>query len=155
MACTAVSNRPTTSPPKNSDFFDSLNVRHVRIQRAWVDIGDDCFSPKSNNTDLYVRDMYCNGTHGISMGSIGQYAGELSFIKDVHVENMWMLNGQHGARIKSWAGPDVGYGFVDNVTFRGFWNGGNEYTAFIDSCYFNVRGTTFRSSPSSSPTLSF
>jgi galacturan 1,4-alpha-galacturonidase len=127
-----------TSRPKNTDFFDSLNVERVRIERAWVDIGDDCFSPKSNATDVYVNTMYCNGTHGQSMGSIGQYKGEKSFIKDVHIENVWMLNGQHSARLKTWAGEDAGYGFVDNVTFKNFWNGNNEYAAFLDSCYFNV-----------------
>lgn len=52
------------------------------------------------------------------MGSLGQYSGEMSFVKDVLIENVWLLNGDNGARIKSWAGPDVGYGFVDNVTFR-------------------------------------
>lgn len=127
-----------TSLPKNTDFFDSLNVEGVRVERAWVDIGDDCFSPKSNATDLYVNTMYCNGTHGQSMGSIGQYKNEKSFIKDVHIENVWMLNGEHSARLKSWAGADVGYGFIDNVTFKNFWNGNNDYAAFLDSCYFNV-----------------
>ncbi|KAK1836853.1 ADP-ribosylation factor 6 [Podospora conica] len=137
VVCTAVSNN-ATSRPKNTDFFDSLNVEHVRIERAWVDIGDDCFSPKSNATDVHVNTMYCNGTHGQSMGSIGQYKGEKSFIKDVHIENVWMLNGQHSARLKTWAGEDAGYGFVDNVTFKNFWNGNNEYAAFLDSCYFNI-----------------
>lgn len=54
------------------------------------------------------------------------------------IENIWLLNGQHGARLKSWAGPDVGYGYINNVTFRNFWNANNEYAAFLDSCYFNV-----------------
>jgi galacturan 1,4-alpha-galacturonidase len=72
------------------------------------------------------------------MGSVGQYEGEYSYIQDVVIENVWLLNGQHGARIKTWAGPDVGYGFVNNVTFRNFWQAANEYSAFLDSCYFNV-----------------
>lgn len=147
IACTAESNN-ATALPKNSDFFDSLNVEHVSVERAWVNVGDDCFSPKSNATDLYVNTMYCNGTHGQSMGSIGQYSGEKSFIKDVVIENLWMLNGQHGARLKSWAGPNVGYGFIDNVTFRNFWNANNEYTAFLDSCYFNINATTCSQYPS-------
>lgn len=54
------------------------------------------------------------------------------------IENVWLLNGQHGARLKSWAGPNVGYGYINNVTFRNFWNANNEYAAFLDSCYFNV-----------------
>lgn len=72
------------------------------------------------------------------MGSIGQYAGEKSFIQDVVIENVWLLNGQHGARLKSWAGPDVGYGYINNITFRNFWQADNQYAAYLDSCYFNV-----------------
>ncbi|KAK4465891.1 exo-polygalacturonase [Cladorrhinum samala] len=147
VACTAQSTN-SSSHPANTDFFDSLNVEHVTVERAWVDIGDDCFSPKSNATDLYVNNMVCNGTHGQSMGSIGQYAGELSFIRDVVIQNVVMLNGQHGARLKSWAGPNIGYGFIDNVTFRNFWNANNEYTAFLDSCYFNINETTCAQYPS-------
>jgi galacturan 1,4-alpha-galacturonidase len=61
----------------------------------------------------------------------------MSYIEDVVIENVWMLNGQvnpyrpvphevcllklapkHGGRIKTWAGPTAGYGYVNNVTFR-------------------------------------
>lgn len=137
IVVTAESNN-ATALPKNTDFFDSLNIKHLTVERAWVNIGDDCFSPKSNATDVHVDTMYCNGTHGQSMGSIGQYAGEKSIIEDVVIENVWLLNGQHGARLKSWAGPNVGYGYINNVTFRNFWNANNEYAAFLDSCYFNA-----------------
>ncbi|KAI9331551.1 exo-polygalacturonase [Zopfochytrium polystomum] len=147
VACTAVSNNASVLPA-NTDFFDSLNIEHLTVERVWVNIGDDCFSPKSNATDLYVNTMYCNGTHGQSMGSIGQYGGEKSFIQDVVIENVWLLNGQHGARIKTWAGPNVGYGFVNNITFRNFWNANNDYSAFIDSCYFNINATTCAQYPS-------
>jgi galacturan 1,4-alpha-galacturonidase len=147
VICTAVSNN-ATSLPKNTDFFDSLNVEHVTVERTWVDIGDDCFSPKSNATDIHVDTMYCNGSHGQSMGSVGQYEGEKSFIQDVVIENVWLLNGQHGARLKTWAGEHVGYGFINNVTFRNIWNANNEYTAFLDSCYFNINETTCAKYPS-------
>lgn len=82
------------------------------------------------------------------MGSLGQYAGEKSFVQDVLIENVWMLNGQHGARLKTWAGPDVGYGFINNVTFRNVWNANNEFSAFIDSCYFNIDSETCAQYPS-------
>jgi galacturan 1,4-alpha-galacturonidase len=137
-----------TALPKNTDFFDSLNVEKVKVERAWIDIGDDCFSPKSNASDIHVDTMYCNGTHGQSIGSLGQYKGEFSYVKDVLIENLWMLNGQHASRLKTWAGPDVGYGFIDNVTFRNFYGGNNEYTAFIDSCYFNIDTETCNKYPS-------
>ncbi|KAJ2970711.1 hypothetical protein NUW58_g9615 [Xylaria curta] len=137
LVITAESNN-ASSLPKNTDFLDSLNVEDVTIKRTWVNIGDDCFSPKPNTSNVHVDTMYCNGTHGQSIGSLGQYKGELSYVKDVVIENIWLLNGDNGARVKVWAGKDVGYGFVDNVTFRNFYQAHNDYTAFIDSCYFNV-----------------
>ncbi|RKK22046.1 hypothetical protein BFJ65_g4664 [Fusarium oxysporum f. sp. cepae] len=44
VICTARSTN-ATALPKNTDFFDSLNVENLNVERAWVDIGDDCFSP--------------------------------------------------------------------------------------------------------------
>lgn len=93
VVVTAESNN-ASALPKNTDFFDSLNIEDLTVKRTWVNIGDDCFSPKSNATNIHVDTMYCNGTHGQSMGSLGQYAGEKSFIQDVVIENVWMLNGQ-------------------------------------------------------------
>lgn len=72
------------------------------------------------------------------MGSIGQYTGEMDIIENVYIENVWMLNSQFGGRLKTWAGPDVGYGYINNVTFKNFYNAGNQYAAYLDSCYFNV-----------------
>ncbi|KAK1445916.1 glycosyl hydrolase family 28 [Colletotrichum melonis] len=148
VIATAITNNGSIIP-KNTDFFDSLDVQDVKIERVWVNIDDDCFSPKSNNTNLYVNTMYCNGTHGQSIGSLGQYAGEMSYVKDVHIENVWMLNGDYsGARIKTWAGPNVGYGFVDNITYKNFWVARMDYGVILDSCYFNINETTCEQYPS-------
>ncbi|CCF36834.1 glycosyl hydrolase family 28 [Colletotrichum higginsianum] len=148
VIATAITNNGSIIP-KNTDFFDSLDVQDVKIERVWVNIDDDCFSPKSNNTNLYVNTMYCNGTHGQSIGSLGQYPGEMSFVKDVHIENVWMLNGDYsGARIKTWAGPNVGYGFVDNITYKNFWVARMDYGIILDSCYFNINETTCEQHPS-------
>lgn len=45
----------------NSDFFDSLNLDGLTVERAWVNNDDDCFSPKANTSNIYVNQMYCNG----------------------------------------------------------------------------------------------
>lgn len=107
--------------------------------------------------------MYCNGTHGQSIGSLGQYAGETVYIEDVLIENVWMLNGDFSGRIKVWAGENTGQGWVRNVTYRNIWSGRIDYAsapqtlpshfayrpanstppptrqaAFLDSCYFNI-----------------
>ena len=93
---TALSNNGSIIP-KNTDFMNTMNTSTVRIERTWVNIDDDCFSPKPNSSDLYVNTMYCNGTHGQSMGSLGQYQGEVSNVFDVHIENVWMMNGDVSA----------------------------------------------------------
>ncbi|KAI9149078.1 putative exopolygalacturonase B [Paramyrothecium foliicola] len=137
VVATALSNNGSVIA-KNTDFMNTMNTSTVRIERVWVNIDDDCFSPKPNSSDLYVNTMYCNGTHGQSMGSLGQYYGEVSNVHDVHIENVWMMNGDYsGARIKVWAGKDVGTGYVNNVTFKNFWVARMDYGIFLDSCYFN------------------
>ncbi|KAH6675292.1 pectin lyase fold/virulence factor [Plectosphaerella plurivora] len=137
VVATALSNNGSIIP-KNTDFMNTMNTSTVHIERVWVNIDDDCFSPKPNSSDLYVNTMYCNGTHGQSMGSLGQYAGEVSNVHDVHIENVWMMNGDYsGARIKVWAGNNTGTGFVNNVTFKNFWVARMDYGIFLDSCYFN------------------
>ncbi|RBR05483.1 hypothetical protein FVER53590_30008 [Fusarium verticillioides] len=138
VVATALSNNGSIIP-KNTDFMNTMNTSTVRIERTWMNIDDDYFSPKPNSSDLYVITMYCNGTHGQSIGSLGQYRGEVSNVYDVHIENVWMMNGDYSAaRIKVWAGEETGTGFVNNVTFKNFWVGRMDYGIFLDSCYFNI-----------------
>lgn len=80
--------------PKNTDGWDSYNVDGLTVTDAWVNIGDDCFSPKPNTTNIYVENLYCNGTHGVSMGSIGQYPGVKDYISNAVVKNVVMLNAE-------------------------------------------------------------
>ncbi|RKK98450.1 putative exopolygalacturonase B [Fusarium oxysporum] len=148
VVATALSNNGSIIP-KNTDFMNTMNTSAVRIERTWVNIDDDCFSPKPNSSDLYVNTMYCNGTHGQSMGSLGQYKGEVSNVYDVHIENVWMMNGDYSAaRIKVWAGEETGTGFVNNVTFKNFWVARMDYGIFLDSCYFNISAEECNAHPS-------
>ncbi|RDW84233.1 hypothetical protein BP6252_01823 [Coleophoma cylindrospora] len=80
--------------PKNTDGWDSYNVDGLTVTNAWINIGDDCFSPKPNTSNIFVQNMYCNGTHGVSMGSIGQYPGVKDYIENAYIQNVTMLNGQ-------------------------------------------------------------
>jgi galacturan 1,4-alpha-galacturonidase len=36
--------------------------------------------------------MWCNGSHGISVGSLGQYIGEYDIVENVYVFNASMHN---------------------------------------------------------------
>ena len=89
----AISNN-ASAEPKNTDGWDTLNVKGISVTNSEVNIGDDCFSPKPNTSDIFVQNLWCNGTHGVSMGSIGQYPGVLDYIENAYIENVTMLNAQ-------------------------------------------------------------
>ncbi|OGE48943.1 hypothetical protein PENARI_c024G01034 [Penicillium arizonense] len=134
--------------PKNTDGFDSLNVNGLTVTNTRVDIGDDCFSPKPNTTNIFVQNLWCNNTHGVSMGSIGQYSGVQDFIENAWIENVTLLNGQTGARLKAWAGPNVGYGRINNITYKNIHIENTDKPIVLDQCYFNINATTCAEYPS-------
>lgn len=107
-----------------------------RISTSTISIATVCATFSNYGSSLILTCLA--GTHGQSMGSIGQYPGEEDIIENVLIENAWMLNGQFGGRLKTWAGPGVGYGYINNVTYRNIWSANTQYSAYLDSCYFNV-----------------
>ncbi|KAK1148428.1 hypothetical protein N8T08_009431 [Aspergillus melleus] len=134
--------------PKNSDGFDSLNVDGLRVTNTRVNVGDDCFSPKPNTTNVFVQNLWCNGTHGVSMGSIGQYPGVMDIIEHAYIENVTLLNGQNGARLKAWAGEDVGYGRINNITYKNIRIENTDSPLVLDQCYFNIEAEECAAHPS-------
>lgn len=82
------------------------------------------------------------------MGSIGQYAGVKDYISNAHVENVTMLNAQNGARLKAWAGPTAGYGYIKNITFKNFYEFNVDWPIVLDACYFNINASTCLAYPS-------
>ncbi|GAQ47151.1 CobW domain protein [Aspergillus niger] len=137
-----------SSDPANTDGMDSLEVDGVSFTNMRIDVGDDCFSPKPNTTNIFVQNMWCNNTHGVSMGSIGQYAGEMDIIENVYIENVTLLNGQNGARLKAWAGQDVGYGRINNVTYKNIQIQNTDAPIVLDQCYFDINATECAEYPS-------
>ncbi|KAK4121921.1 glycoside hydrolase family 28 protein [Parathielavia appendiculata] len=137
-----------SSLPKNTDGFDSLNVDGLTVLNTRVNVGDDCFSPKPNTTNILVRNLWCNGTHGVSMGSIGQYPGVMDFISNALLENITLVNGENGARLKAWAGPNVGYGYMRNITYKDIRVENTDNPIVLDQCYFNINASTCAAYPS-------
>ncbi|PWY74993.1 CobW domain protein [Aspergillus heteromorphus CBS 117.55] len=137
-----------SADPKNTDGFDSLNVDGFSVTNMRIDVGDDCFSPKPNTTNIFVQNLWCNNTHGVSMGSIGEYAGELDIIENVYIENVTLLNGEAGARLKAWAGKDVGYGRMNNITYKNIQIQNTDAPIVVDQCYFDVNATECAEYPS-------
>jgi galacturan 1,4-alpha-galacturonidase len=51
---------------------------------------------KPNSTNILVQNLHCNGSHGISVGSLGQYKGEVDIVQNVLVYNISMYNASVG-----------------------------------------------------------
>jgi galacturan 1,4-alpha-galacturonidase len=99
---------------KNTDGWDTYRSKNIVIQNSVINNGDgmysalvpviegwmvgadmwctDCVSFKPNSTEILVQNLYCNGSHGISVGSLGQYVGEVDIVKNVLVYNISMYN---------------------------------------------------------------
>lgn len=148
----------STNVAKNTDGWDTYRSSDIVIQNSTVNNGDDCVSFKPNSTSILVQNMYCNGSHGISVGSLGQYAGETDIVQDVYVYNISMFNASDGARIKVWPGnqaalsPDLqgggGTGFVKNVTYEGMYITNVDYGIEVTQCYGQSNQTLCDEAPS-------
>ncbi|KAJ7915524.1 glycoside hydrolase family 28 protein [Mycena leptocephala] len=119
----------STHGPSNTDGWDIYRSDQVTIKNSIINNGDDCVSFKPNSTNIIVNNLNCNGSH-----SLGQFAGMFDIVENVTSTNIKMSNAQNGARIKAWAGPNVGSGIVKNITFDGFLESNVDHPVIIDQC---------------------
>lgn len=146
------------SPAKNTDGWDTYRSRNIVIQNSVIDNGDDCVSFKPNSTNVIVQNLHCNGSHGISVGSLGQYKGETDIVEHIYVTNITMENASDGARIKVWPGASAavsgdlqgggGGGRVNDITYEGFRIKNVDYAIEVTQCYGQKNLTLCNASPS-------
>jgi polygalacturonase len=89
--------QPPADHPSSWDIYRSSNVA---ITNSYIVNGDDCVSFKPNTTNTLVENLYCQGSHGISVGSLGQYAGTEDIVANIFVKNITMVNAENGVRIR-------------------------------------------------------
>jgi polygalacturonase len=130
------------SQAQNTDGWDIYRSSGVSITNSYIINGDDCVSFKPNTTNALVENLYCSGSHGISVGSLGQYAGVEDYVSNVLVKNVTMVNAENGARIKAFGGNSSptstsggGNGYVQNITFQDFTCQNVDLPIVIDQCY--------------------
>jgi len=113
---------------------------------------------KPNSTSILVQSLFCNGSHGISVGSLGQYAGQFDIVESVMVSNISMHNASNGARIKVWPNtPSAlsedlqgggGSGRVRNITYEDMTVQNVDYAIQISQCYGQSNLTLCQQYPS-------
>ncbi|KJR88961.1 extracellular exo-polygalacturonase [Sporothrix schenckii 1099-18] len=144
---------------KNTDGWDTYRSSDIAILNSVVVNGDDCVSLKPNSTHILVASLSCTGSHGISIGSLGQYAGAYDIVEHVWVGNVSLHAATDGARIKVWPNtPSAlsgdlqgggGGGRVRNITYDGMYIDGVDYAIEITQCYGQKNLTVCQQHPSS------
>ncbi|KAK6499095.1 hypothetical protein TWF481_011665 [Arthrobotrys musiformis] len=132
--------------PKNTDGWDTYRSDNIVIQHSKIDNHDDCVSFKPNSTNILVQSLDCNGSHGISVGSLGQYPKYFDIVENIYVFNTTMTNATSAGRIKVWSGEYAkppswveggggGHGRVFNVTWDAIRLKNIDYAIEITQCY--------------------
>ncbi|GKZ94649.1 hypothetical protein AnigIFM59636_008030 [Aspergillus niger] len=144
---------------KNTDGWDTYRSNNIVIQNSVINNGDDCVSFKPNSTNILVQNLHCNGSHGISVGSLGQYKDEVDIVENVYVYNISMFNASDMARIKVWPGtPSAlsadlqgggGSGSVKNITYDTALIDNVDWAIEITQCYGQKNTTLCNEYPSS------
>lgn len=117
----------------------------VETWRSSANPHPNCLSFKPNSTNIVVQGLACNGSHGISVGSLGQYPAQYDIVENIYIFNNSMANASDGARIKVWPGINSdfqpilngggGAGYVRNVTYEQYYQENNDWAIEVNQCY--------------------
>ncbi|KAL7629493.1 hypothetical protein AAE478_001014 [Parahypoxylon ruwenzoriense] len=126
----------SSNRPKNTDGWNVGASTYVTISGATVVNDDDCVALKPGANYATVTDITCTGSHGISVGSLGNKHGATDTVQNVIIDRATMIDSTKAAGIKLYpAGADHGTAVVKNVTFQNFAVQNSDYAFQIQSCY--------------------
>ncbi|KAN0122032.1 glycoside hydrolase family 28 protein [Hyaloscypha variabilis] len=103
----------------NTDAFDVSNTDGLYVVGVTVYNQDDCVAVNSGS-NMVFENMYCDGGHGLSIGSISSGVT----VNNITFKDSSVVNSENGCRIKTDAGDDdstvslVTYSniYVDNIS---------------------------------------
>ncbi|KZM23997.1 uncharacterized protein EKO05_0009305 [Ascochyta rabiei] len=95
----------------NTDGFN-VKATNVLLQDITVINQDDCVAVSSGSSNVTVRNASCDGSHGLSIGSVGSD----TTIKDIFFYDSTVKNGENGVRIKTVSGATASV--VQNIVFQ-------------------------------------
>lgn len=82
----------------NTDGFDISTCNNTILRDSTVLNQDDCVAITSGD-HVTVSGMYCDGSHGLSIGSVGGKSN--NNVTNILFQDSQILNSQNGARIKT------------------------------------------------------
>nr|AMD09880.1 endopolygalacturonase [Mesosa myops] len=122
----------------NTDGINVWRSNNVTLERTIVYNQDDCIALKSG-TNIVVKNTYCFGGHGLSIGSVG--GRDYNIVENVLISDSEIVRSDNGIRIKTVYGAT---GSVTNVTYEDtILNDINNYGIIIEGDYdINTGGPT-------------
>ncbi|USP73522.1 glycoside hydrolase family 28 protein [Curvularia clavata] len=124
----------------NSDGFGVSSCNDTTVRDSIVINQDDCVAVTSGNR-ITVNNMYCNGSHGLSIGSVGGKSNNV--VDGVSFTNSVVLNAENGARIKSNSNTT---GLISNIHFE------NIYVENISIYGIDIQQDYLNGGPTGNPT---
>lgn len=94
----------------NTDGIEPMWSDHIHVRDVSIHNGDDCMTVKSGSSDILVEDMHCQGSHGITVGSLWY-----DDVRNVTYRRIAMEDCSAGPRIK---GRRQGNATVTDVIFE-------------------------------------
>ncbi|EUC66233.1 glycoside hydrolase family 28 protein [Rhizoctonia solani AG-3 Rhs1AP] len=122
----------TQAFPFNTDGFGAGGT-NLLIENNHIANGDDCIAIGSGANNVHFRNNYCEGGHGMSVGSLGK-DGSVASVQNILFENNVMKNQLYGARFKSWKG---GNGLARNLTWRNIVLENVPFPIYVTQNYWN------------------
>ncbi|KAK4043259.1 putative endo-xylogalacturonan hydrolase A [Parachaetomium inaequale] len=134
MKLTALSK--TQYRPRNTDGFDIGDSEHTTLSDIYIQNEDDCVAFKPGCNYVTVQNITCQGSHGLSVGSLGKKPGATDTVQNVYVKNAIMRNATKAAGIKTYpGGANHGTAVVRNVTWDGVQVDNCDAAFELDTCY--------------------
>ncbi|KAH6721047.1 glycoside hydrolase [Leptodontidium sp. MPI-SDFR-AT-0119] len=120
------------SAAHNSDGFGVKSSSNILIENCIVYNQDDCVAVTSGN-NITTSGMFCSGTHGLSIGSIGGKSN--NNVTNVLFKDSTLTNSTNGARIKSNFNTT---GYISNITYQNiFMTNTSDYGIDVQQDYLN------------------
>jgi galacturan 1,4-alpha-galacturonidase len=90
--------------PLNTDGFNIGDSSYITLSNIQVTNDDDCIAFQSGANYISVQNITCIGSHGLSLGSLGFFAGHTYEVKNVYVSDAKMINSTKAVGIKLYPG---------------------------------------------------